>query len=77
MTTKKFNDCKNIHNVNPLYLIFHSATGYFKEKNGEKYLISDLTEKCEEVYSGIRSEIKTLNGRKELLYEKKLCQNWS
>ena len=67
---KKFSDCKNINNVNQLYLIIHSATGYFKEKNGEKYLIIDSTEKYEEVFSGIKSEIKTLNGGKELFYEK-------
>ena len=66
ITMKKFSDCKNIHSVNPLYLIIHSATGYFKEKNGEKYLIIDSTDKYEEVLSGIRSEINTLNGRKEL-----------
>ena len=70
ITIKKFIDSKNIHNVNPLYLIIHSATGHFKEKNGEKYLIIDSTEKYEEVWSGIRSEIKTLNGGKELFYEK-------
>ena len=63
-------DCENIHSVNPLYLIIHSATGHFKEKTGEKYLIIDSTEKYEEVFSGIRSEIKTLNGGKELFYEK-------
>ena len=45
---KKFNDCENIHSVNPLYLIIHSATGHFKEKYGEKYLIIDSTEKCKE-----------------------------
>ena len=28
----KFSDHENIHSVNPLYLIIHSATGYFKEK---------------------------------------------
>ena len=67
---KKFNDCEHIHSVNPLYLIIHSATGYFKEKNGEKYLIIDSTEKYEEVFSGILSEIKTINGGKELFYEK-------
>ena len=39
ITIKKFGDCENIHSVNPLYLIFHSATGYFNEENGEKYLI--------------------------------------
>ena len=54
---KKFSDCENIHSVNPLYLIINSATGYFKEKNGEKYLILDSTEKYEEVFSGIMSEI--------------------
>ena len=29
---KKFGDCENIYSVNLLYLIFHFATGYFKEK---------------------------------------------
>ena len=47
---KKFCDYENIHNVNPLCSIINSATGYFKEKNGEKYLILDLTEKYEEVF---------------------------
>ena len=42
----------------------------FKEKNGEKYLIIHSTEKYEEVFSGVRSEIKRLNGGKELFYEK-------
>ena len=45
VTIKKFRDCKNIHTVNLLYLIIYSATGNFKEKNGEKYLIIDWTEK--------------------------------
>ena len=70
ITIKKFDDCENIHSVNPLYLIIHSATGHFNEKNDEKYLILDSTDKYEEVLSGIRSEIKTLNGGKELLYKK-------
>ena len=38
ITIKTFGDCENIHSVNPLYLVIHSPTGYFKEKNGEKYL---------------------------------------
>ena len=67
---KKIGDCKNIHSVNPLYLLFHSAIGYFKEKHGEKYLIFDSTEKYKEVFSGIISEIKTINGGKERFYEK-------
>ena len=32
ITNKKFGDCEHIYSVNPLYLIIHSATGYFKEK---------------------------------------------
>ena len=70
ITIKKFGDCENIHSVNPLYLLIYSATGYFKEKNGEKYLILDLTEKYEEDLSGIKEEIETINGGKELIYEK-------
>ena len=53
-----------------VFNIIHSATRYFKEKNSEKYLIIDSTDNYEEVWSGIRSEIKTLNGGKELFYEK-------
>ena len=45
ITIKKFSDCENIRSVNPLYLIIHSATGHFKEKYREKYLIIDSTEK--------------------------------
>ena len=70
ITIKKIGDYENVCSVNPLYLIINSATGYFKEKYGEKYLIIDSTEKYEEVFSGIRSEIKTINGGKELFYEK-------
>ena len=70
ITIKTVGDYENILSVNLLYLIIHSATGYFKEKYGKKYLILDSTEKYEEVFSGIRSEIKTINGGKELFYEK-------
>ena len=70
ITIKKFDDCENIHSVNPFYLIIHSATGHLKEKNGEKYLVLDSTDKYEEVLSRIRSEIKTRNGGKELFNEK-------
>ena len=52
-----------------MYLIIHSATGYFKEKYGEKYLIIDSTEKYEEVFSGIKSEIEMINGGKKMFYE--------
>ena len=67
---KKFSDCENNHSVNPCHLIINSATGCFKEKYGEKDLIIDLTEEYEDVFSGIKSRIRTLNGRKELFYEK-------
>ena len=67
---KKFSDCENIHSVNPLFLIIDSATGHFKGKNGEKYLILGSADKYEEVWSGIRLEIKTFNGGKEFFYEK-------
>ena len=48
-------DYENICSVNSLYLIIHSATGYFKEKYDEKYLILDSTEEYKEVFSGIKS----------------------
>ena len=69
---RKFSDCENIHSVNPLYLIFHFATGYFKGKYNKKYLILDPVEKCEEVFSGIKSEIETINGGKEFFYKKSM-----
>ena len=67
---KKFSDSENIRSVNPMHLIINSASGYFKEKNGEKYLILDTIEKYEEDFSEIISEIKTLNSGKETFYEK-------
>ena len=70
ITIKKFSDYENIHGVNPLRLIIHSATGHFKEKDGEKYLIIDATEKYEEVFSGIKTEIETINCGEEMFYEK-------
>ena len=70
ITIKKFGDCENIHSVNLLYLIIHSATRHFKEKNNEKYLILDSADKYEEVWSGITSEIKTLNSEKNCFIQK-------
>ena len=54
ITVKKIGDCENINNVNPLYLMIRSATGYFNEKCGEKYLILDSTGKYDQVFSGIK-----------------------
>ena len=50
--------------------MIRSATVYFKEKYGEKYLILDSTKKYDEVFSGIKKEIETIDGGKELFYEK-------
>ena len=47
-----------------------SATGYFKEKNDEKYLILDSAKEYERVWSEIKSEIERINGRKKVFYEK-------
>ena len=70
ITIKKSGDYENICSVNPLNSIIHSATRYFKEKNGEKYLILDSTEKYKEVFSGIKLEIETINSGEKLFYEK-------
>ena len=70
ITIKKIGNCKNINSVNPLYLMIHSATGEFKERDGKKYLVLDSTEKYEEVFSGIKKEIETINGGEELVYER-------
>ena len=50
ITIKKVGNCKNIHSANPLYLMMGPATGYFTEKNGQKYLILDTINKYEEVF---------------------------
>ena len=50
--------------------MIHSATGEFKEHDGKKYLVLDSTEKYEDVFSGIKKEIETINGGKELVYER-------
>ena len=43
ITVKKIDDYENIHSVNPLYLVIHSATRYFTEENDNKYFILDST----------------------------------
>ena len=52
----------------------NSATGYFKEKNDDKYLILDSTKEYESVWSEIKSEIKRINGGEEVFYEKSYCK---
>ena len=57
-------------NDNPFHIKIDSATGYFKEKNDEKYLILDSTKEYERLWSEIRLEIKIINGREKVFYEK-------
>ena len=64
ITIKKFGDCENIHSVNPLYLLIYSATGFFKERNGEKYLILDSIEKDEEVFPELKKKLERLIAEK-------------
>ena len=67
-----------MHSVNPLYLLVNYASGYIEEKKGNKYLIFDdsinenkgLLKKYADVWYGIKSEIKTINGGKENDYGK-------
>ena len=54
ITIKKIDDCENIHSVNPLYLLVNHASGYIKEKNGNKYLIFDSVDENKEVLKKIR-----------------------
>ena len=49
--------------------MIRSASGYFKEENGEKYLILDSTEEYKKVFSEIKSKIETINYGKEMFYE--------
>ena len=76
ITTKKIGDCENIHSANPLYLLVNHASGYIEENSGSKYLIFDdsvnenkgLLKKYTDVWDGVKSEIKTINGGKENYY---------
>ena len=74
ITIKNFGDCENIHSVNPLYLMIHSATGYFKEQNGEKYLILDSTEKYEEIFLKIKKKLKRLMVEKSYFMKKTMLE---
>ena len=75
ITIKKFGDWENIQCKS---VVFNNSLCYwiFYRKDNKKYLIVDSTDKYKEVWSGITSKIKTLDGGKEL-YDKKTCQNWN
>ena len=74
ITIKKIDYYENIYSLNPLQLIVNHANGYLKEKNQNKYLVfDDITDQNKEVimkytelWDGIKSEIKAINGGKEL-----------
>ena len=73
----KKGDYESIYSVNPLYLRINHASGYIKEKNGNKYLIFDSVDenkkvfkKYADVWDGIKNKIKAKNGSEENNYEK-------
>ena len=72
-------DCHyvKIKTVNPLYLISSEVDGHCEDKNENKYLIFDSTNKNKEVlkkytqlWDGIKNEIVTINGGKPGEYKK-------
>ena len=76
ITIKKIDGYENIYSVNPLYLIGDHASGYIEEKEMNKYFIFDSTDENEEllkkyndVWNGMKNEIKTTNGGKQSLYQ--------
>ena len=76
ITIKKIDDYENIYCINPLYLISAHANGYIEEKDANKYLIFDSTDKNKEllkkyndVWNGIKDKIKELSSE-EYDYEK-------
>ena len=77
VTFKEIANCNNINSVNPLYLMINEMIGHFEEKNENKYLVLDdvdenkeVSKKYEEVWEGVKKEIKTINGVKKVEYAK-------
>ena len=60
-TIKNINDDKNIHSVNPLYIVVGKADGYFEEKNGSKYLVFVSTDKTKKYLKSTKNCGITLN----------------
>ena len=76
-TIKKFNNCddeciyKDIHSVNPLYLIIYSATGHFKKEYGEKYLILNSNKKnMKKFFLELNQKLKPLIAEKNYFIKK-------
>ena len=60
---------ENIYGVNSLYLMIQKAIGHIEEKNENKYLVFDSTDKNKEVlkkytepWDEIKNEIETISG---------------
>ena len=77
VTVKKFANCNNFNSVNPLHLMVNEMIGHFEEKNENKYLVLDdvdenkeVSKKYEEVWEGVKKEIETINGTKDIEYGK-------
>ena len=63
----KDSDCVKLNSVNPLYLIIDKVDGCIEEKNGNKYLILDSSDKNKEVlikYTELWDVIKNLVKKK-------------
>ena len=61
ITIKKIDDCESISSVNLLYLRINHASGYIEEKNGNKYLVFDSTDRNKELqkkYADVWDRIK-------------------
>ena len=76
ITIKKLDDYEHIFSINSLYLIIDHASGYIEQKEMNKYLVFDSTDKNKEllkkindVFNGIRKKIKKIIGG-ECDYEK-------
>ena len=77
VTIKEIDDYNNINSVNPLYLMINEMIGHFEEKNGNKYFVLDDVDKTkegskkyEEVWEGVKKEIKMINGGEKTEYGK-------
>ena len=75
--TMKGSDYVKIKSVNPLYLIICEVDGHYEEKNGNKYLILDSTNKqiykfykYAQPWDGINHKIVTINDGKPGEYGK-------
>ena len=68
VTKKNISNCKNINSVNPLYLGTTRMNGYIEEKDSNKYLVFDSTDKSKEllkkysdVFHGIMSKTREID----------------